>query len=161
MRNSTGHHIYHSSNSFAHLQDTTQLTKCLLDKVLKIYLTSYYSMWHLRWTNEKACWGELTWRLISKALTLLSLYCSHSFPVLTLLKGKQLNLQCARHLTPIDHNTPSLLHTCPAGLRLWFQERAGKWSFQLPSIAFQWPAAAEVPFDLFLYECLRGLRSGW
>lgn len=32
-------------------------------------------------------------------------YCSHSFPVLTLLKGKLLNLQCARHLTPINNNT--------------------------------------------------------
>lgn len=115
-----------------------------------IYITSYCSMWHLRQTSEAACWGGLTWYLISKALTLLSLYCYHSFSVLTLLKGNPLNLQRARHLTPVNHNTPFMLQYIPAGLHLWFQECAGRPEIQLPSFAFQWPAAAEVPFDLFL-----------
>ena len=53
--------------------DASALTQALWTEVLKIYPTSYYSMWHLRLTNERARWAGHTWRLISKALTLLSL----------------------------------------------------------------------------------------
>lgn len=80
-------------------------------------------MWHLRWIHEKARWGGLARRLISKASTLLSLYCSHSFPVLTLLKGKLLNLQCAWHLTQINHKHPVFAACMPSSLTFMIHKK--------------------------------------
>lgn len=110
-------------------------TKSQMQKYIYNILLQYVT---LRQTSETACWGGLTWYLISKALTLLSLYCYHSFSVLTLLKGKPLNLQRARHLTPINHNTPFMPQYMP-----------GRLTFMIPRVCWKTrDSAAELRFSM-------------
>lgn len=110
-------------------------------------------------TTEDDTWDEEVRKRAEEQRQPLRLYSSHFSHCWI---ANPLNLQRARHLTPINHNTPSSLHTCPAVWLLWFTRKGlEKRSLQLRSIAFQWPAAAEVAFDpiLSVCVCLRGFRS--